>query len=130
MVDDAAVSLEDRGVRLGHPHGGFSGPPQLFMLSDASVVSVPGSDAEAAVVDEEQAGAEEQHEQHGHPMALPQTHKQTPEISPVAPEAETSCVHRRTRSAGWSNSAPTSCDSGHVRPEVKTTSYRLIRPLT
>lgn len=76
MVDDATVSLEDRGVRLGHPDGGFSGPPQLFMLSDARVVSVPGSAVEAAVVHEEQAGAQEKHEKHRCPMALTQRHKQ------------------------------------------------------
>lgn len=76
MVDDATVSLENRGVRLGHPHGGFSGPPQLFMPPDARVVCVPGSAVEAAVVHEEQAGAEEKHEKHGYPMALTQRHKQ------------------------------------------------------
>lgn len=75
MVDDATVSLEDRGVRLGHPDGGFSGPPQLLMLSDARVVCVPGSAAEAAVVHEEQAGAQEKHEKHRDPMALIQRHK-------------------------------------------------------
>lgn len=72
MVDDATVSLEDRRVRLGHPDGSFSGPPQLFMLSDVRVVSVPGSAVEAAVVHEEQAGAQEEHEEHSYPMALTQ----------------------------------------------------------
>ncbi|TNN88540.1 hypothetical protein EYF80_001323 [Liparis tanakae] len=76
MVDDATVSLEDRGLRLGHPDGGFSGPPQLFVLSDVRVVSVPGSAVEAAVVHEEQARAQEEHEEHGDPMALTQRHKQ------------------------------------------------------
>lgn len=77
MVDDAAVSREDRRVRLGHPHGGFRGPPpQLFVPPGACVVGVPGSAVEAAVVDEEQAGAEEKHEKHGDPMALTQRHKQ------------------------------------------------------
>lgn len=76
VVDDATVSLENRGVRLGHPHGGSGGPPQLFMLSDTRVVSVPGSAVEAAVVHEEQAGAEEKHEKHRYPMALTQRHKQ------------------------------------------------------
>ena len=77
MVDDTAVSLEDRGVRLdGHPAGGLGGPPRLLMLSGASVVSFPGSDVEASVVHEEQAGAQEKHEKHGYPMALTQRHKQ------------------------------------------------------
>lgn len=72
MVDDATVSLENRGVRPG----GGSGPPQLFLPSGVRVVGVPGSAAEAAVVHQEQAGAEEKHEQHGGPVALTQTHKQ------------------------------------------------------
>lgn len=76
MVDDAAVSLEDRGLGLGHLDGGFARPPQLFMLPDARVVGVPGRAAEAAVVHEEQAGAQEKHEEHGYPMALTQRHKQ------------------------------------------------------
>lgn len=76
MVNDAVVSLEDRGVRLGDPDGGFGGPPQLFMLPDARVVGVSGSAVEAAVVHEEQAGAQEKHEKHGYPMALTQRHKQ------------------------------------------------------
>lgn len=76
MVDDAAVPLEDRRMRLGHPDGGFGGPPQMFVLSDARVVGVPGSAVEAAVVHEEQARAQEEHEEHGHPVALTQRHKQ------------------------------------------------------
>lgn len=75
MVDDATVSLEGRGARLGHPDGGFGGSPQLFMLSAVRVVSVPGSAAEAAVVHKEQAGAQEEHEEHRYPMALIQRHK-------------------------------------------------------
>lgn len=78
MVDDAAVSLEDRRVRLGDPDGGFGGPPQLLVLPDARVVGVSGSAVEAAVVHEEQAGAQEEHEEHGHPVALTRRHKQMP----------------------------------------------------
>lgn len=76
MVDDAAVSLKGRGVRLGHPDGGFSGPPHLFMLPDARVVGVPGSAGEAAVVHEEQAGAQQEHEKHRNPMTLHKTETQ------------------------------------------------------
>lgn len=75
MVDDATVSLEGRGARLGHPDGGSGGSPRLFMLSAARVVGVPGSAAEAAVVHEEQAGAQEEHEEHRYPVALIQRHK-------------------------------------------------------
>lgn len=82
MVNDAAVSLEDRGVRLGQPDGGCGGPPQLLlllllllMLTRARVVGVPGCAAEAAVVDEEEAGAQQEHEKHRYPMALAQRHK-------------------------------------------------------
>lgn len=74
MVDDATVSLEDRGVRLGHPDRRFGGQ-LLLMLPDARIVCVPGCAAEVAVVDEEQAGAQEKHEKHRYPMALIQRHK-------------------------------------------------------
>lgn len=76
MVDDATVSLEGRRGRLVHLDGGFSGPLQLFMLSGVCVVGVPGRAVEAAVVHEEQAGAQEEDEKHGYPMALTQRHKQ------------------------------------------------------
>lgn len=65
VVDDAAVALEGRQVRPGRSGGGFRGP-----LLDARVVGVPGSAAEVAVVHEEQAGTQKEHEEHSHPMAL------------------------------------------------------------
>lgn len=70
MVDNANVSLEDRRMRLGHPDGGVGGPPQLLMLWDVRVVCVPRTAAEAAVIHEEQTGAQEEHEEHRYCMAL------------------------------------------------------------
>lgn len=78
MVDDADVSLEGRQVRLRRAAGGFGRLLQMFMMSDVGVVSFPGGTVEAAVVHEEQAGAQEEDEKHGYPMALEtETQRQT-----------------------------------------------------
>lgn len=47
----------------------------LLVLPRARVVGIPGCAAEAAVVDEEEAGAQQEHEKHRYPMALAQRHK-------------------------------------------------------
>lgn len=92
MVDDATVSLEDRGMRLCHRHGGSGGPAQLFMLSDVGVVSVPGSDVEPSVVDEEQAGAQEKQEKHRYPMALTETQTDAGKLVHVTKRDEVSAA--------------------------------------
>lgn len=69
MIDDADVSLEGRQVRLRRVDGGFWGPLQMFMLSDAGVVSVPGRTVEIPIVHQEQAAAQEEDEKHSYPMA-------------------------------------------------------------
>lgn len=62
VVDDAAVSLEDRRVRLDHLDVGFSGLLQLLvLLSDARVVRISGSVVETADVHQEQACAQGNH---------------------------------------------------------------------
>ena len=115
MVDDAAVSLKGRGVRLGHPDGGFSGPPQLFMLPDARVVGVPGSAGEAAVVHEEQAGAQQEHEKHRNPMTLHE-HKDT---SNTQEQIEPCCTGAPATITLFILILPTSCVSRHVRSKLK-----------
>ena len=79
MVDDAAVSLQDRRVRLGHAGRGLGGRPRLLVPPDARVVGVPGRAAEAAVVHEEQAGAQEEDEKHRDPVALTRRHREDAE---------------------------------------------------
>lgn len=117
MVDDAAVSLEDRGVRLCRPDGGFSGPPQLFILPDARLVRVPGSAVEAAVVHEEQAGAQEKHEKHGYPMALTQRHKQmlTNERCCAGLTIISSILTFSNSTRVWPNFVKTACTNAQVR---------------
>lgn len=77
MVNDAAVSLEGRRVRLGHSGRGFGGALQLLAGSGAGVVGLPGGAVEAAVVHQEQAGAQKKHEKHRDPMTLTETQTHT-----------------------------------------------------
>lgn len=70
VVDDATVALQDGQVRLGHGGGGFGG-----RLLGQRVVGLPGGAAEVPIVDQEQAGTQEKHEEDGHPVALKNTNR-------------------------------------------------------
>lgn len=77
VVNDSAVALDDRGLGVGQPDRGSSGPPRLLGLPAAqSLVGVSRGAAEAAVVDQKEAGAQQEQQEHGRPVALRQAGRQ------------------------------------------------------
>lgn len=78
VVNDAAVALEDRRLGLGQPDRGSGGPPRLLGLpATQRLVGFPGGAAEAAVVDQEEARAQQEQQEHGRPVALERVRART-----------------------------------------------------